>query len=115
MGNLKALSKAYAVARGDRKLELARELVRVASKHSLAEPFWEKVRELGLKPGFVKDALHLLEEKGEVRIKRSVDGRNLYVLTLREIRRNPVRLDRWINLRSSSGGRTDARPRRRGR
>ena len=52
----------------------------------------------------IKDALRFLEERGEVRIKRSVDGRRLYVSTLKDIRENPVRLDRWLPISKKPPG-----------
>ncbi|WP_456368352.1 hypothetical protein [Thermococcus sp.] len=92
--------KRFRIARGDEKEKLANELIREVAKLSHEEPFWESVKKLGLKPDAVKEAMLYLEEKGRIEIKRSSDGRRLWVLTLRDIRRNPVKLDRWLGLTS---------------
>jgi len=89
----------YRLARGREKVELAKELVNELARHSQREPFWEAVRELGLKPERVKEVMLFLEEEGEIEIRRSSDGKRLWVLTLRAIRRNPVKLDRWLALK----------------
>ena len=93
----------YRLARGKEKLKLAHELVKELARHSNKEPFWGEVRKLGLKPDRVKRVMLFLEENGELEIKRSVDGRRLWVLTLRDIKRNPVRLDRWLTLKRPPG------------
>jgi len=89
--------KLYRLARGDEKVRLAWELVRELG--ALESPFWETVRKLGLKPENVKELLLFLEEEGEIEIRRSSDGKRLWVLTLRAIRRHPVKLDRWLALK----------------
>ena len=95
------VSKLYALFRveKERKLELAREIVRELARYSREEPFWEAIRKLGLKPEHVKEVMLFLEENGEIEIRRSSDGKRLWVLTLRDIRRNPVKLDRWLALK----------------
>ncbi|ASJ00212.1 hypothetical protein [Thermococcus gorgonarius] len=80
----------------DVKIKRSWKIVREASRYSLSGNFWEEVKRASLKEKEIKNALVLLEEAGEIRIKRAKDGRKLYVLTLRDIRRNPVKLDRWL-------------------
>ncbi|QDA31435.1 hypothetical protein FH039_07250 [Thermococcus indicus] len=97
--SLKVLAKLYRVAKGDEKVERAWELVREAARYSLHEPYWGFLREnFDVRAEEVKEALRFLEERGELQIKRSIDGRRLYVSTLKDIRENPVRLDRWLGL-----------------
>ncbi|ASJ13699.1 hypothetical protein [Thermococcus radiotolerans] len=97
--SLKTLAKLYRVARGDEKVERAWKLVREAARYSNREPYWDFLkRNFDVRAEDVKDALRFLEEKGELQIKRSVDGKRLYVSTLKDIRENPVRLDRWLGL-----------------
>ncbi|NJE10734.1 hypothetical protein [Thermococcus sp. MAR1] len=97
--NLKTLAKLYRVARGDEKVERAWKLVREAARYSNREPYWEFLKQnFDVRAEDVKDALRFLEEKGELQIKRSIDGKRLYVSTLKDIRENPVRLDRWLRL-----------------
>ncbi|ASI98970.1 hypothetical protein [Thermococcus celer] len=96
---LKTLARLYRVARGDEKVGLAWGLVREAARYSTHEPYWDYLREsFDVRAKEIKDALLFLEGRGEVEIKRSADGRRLYVSTLKDIRRNPVRLDRWLGL-----------------
>ena len=92
--------KRFRFAKNGEKDRLANELIREVARLSHEEPFWEAVRKLGLKPEAVKEVMLYLEERGEIEIKRASDGRKLWVLTLRDIRRNPVRLDRWLVLTS---------------
>jgi len=100
MGNmLTGIYRKYRLAKGEMKRELARKLVVELARYSHREPFWETVRELGLKPDHVKEVMLFLEENGEIEIRRSSDGKRLWVLTLRDIRRNPVKLDRWLALK----------------
>nr|WP_297510548.1 hypothetical protein [Thermococcus sp.] len=96
------LVKRFRVSRNEEeKVRLSWKLVRLVARYTREEPFWDFVREhLKLKPEVVKEAMLFLEEKGELEIKRSVDGRRLYVSTLKDIRKNPVRLDRWLGLTS---------------
>ncbi|WP_297437040.1 hypothetical protein [Thermococcus sp.] len=97
--NLKTLTKLYRVVLGDEKVERAWELVRKVARYSNREPYWEFLKQnFEVRAEDVKDALRFLEEKGEIQIKRSVDGRRLYVSTLKDIRKNPVKLDRWLGL-----------------
>jgi len=97
--SLKTLAKLYRVAKGDEKVERAWKLVREAAKYSTREPYWEFLKKsFDVRAEDIKDALRFLEEKGEVQIKRSIDGKRLYVSTLKDIRENPVKLDRWLRL-----------------
>ncbi|WP_010477109.1 hypothetical protein [Thermococcus zilligii] len=80
----------------DTKIKRAWRIVREASMYSLSGNFWEEVKKAGLNEDEIKNALVLLEEAGEIRIRRGQDGRKLYVLTLRDIRRNPIKLDKWL-------------------
>ncbi|NJE62418.1 hypothetical protein [Thermococcus sp. 21S7] len=97
--SLKTLVKLYRVARGDEKVGLAWKLVREAARYSIHEPYWEFLKKsFDVRAEDIKDALRFLEEHGEVQIKRSIDGKRLYVSTLKDIRENPVRLDRWLGL-----------------
>ncbi|MBP1911003.1 hypothetical protein [Thermococcus stetteri] len=94
---LKDLVKKFKVARGNERREVAWALVREAARFSTREPYWEFLRsEFGVNPNHIKDAMIFLEEIGELEIKRSADGRRLWVMTLRDIKRNPVKLDRWL-------------------
>jgi hypothetical protein len=96
---LKELVKKYKVAQGERKKEAAWAVVKEASRFSTREPYWEFIRsELGVSPNHIKEAMAFLEELGELEIKRSVDGKRLWVMTLRDIKRNPVKLDRWLSI-----------------
>ena len=98
---LKRLLKKYKASHGRERISAAWELIREAAKYSRREPYWEFLRrEFGVKPEEIKDAMKFLEEEGELEIHRSVDGRHLWVSTLKDIRENPVRLDRWLILTS---------------
>jgi len=91
--------KSYRTSRGQEKINSAWRLVRAVAIYSRKEPYWEFLKkEFGVRAEDVKDALRFLEEKGELQIKRSIDGKRLYVSTLKDIRENPVRLDRWLGL-----------------
>lgn len=96
------LVKRLKVSRDEKeKIKLSWKLVKLVARHAREEPFWNFVREnLKVKPEAVKESMLFLEEKGELRIKRSVDGRHLYVSTLKNIRDKPIRLDRWLGLTS---------------
>jgi len=96
--NLQRTFALFKIEKGERKRELAWILVRELAK-GYREPFWDFVRNLNLRPEQVKEVMRFLEENGELEIKRSTDGRRLWVLTLKDIKRNPVRLDRWLMLR----------------
>ncbi len=97
--SLKARVKLYRVSKGRDKVERAWELVREAAKYSNREPYWEFLKKnFDVRPEDIKEALRYLEEHGEVQIKRSIDGKRLYVSTLKDIRENPVKLDRWLRL-----------------
>ncbi|WP_054841615.1 hypothetical protein [Thermococcus peptonophilus] len=97
---LRELVKKYKVARGEKKREAAWAIVREAARFSTVEPYWEFIRGEfgGVNPSHIKDAMRFLEEiGGELEIKRSADGKRLWVMTLRDIKRNPVKLDRWLS------------------
>ena len=97
--SLRTLVKLYRVAKGEEKVDRAWRLVREAARYAGREPYWDFLKNtFDVRAEDVKDALRLLEEAGEVQIKRSVDGRRLYVSTLKDIRENPVRLDRWLSI-----------------
>jgi len=98
--SLREIAKRFKVARNGERVTLAWQLVRELAKFSREEPFWEFVRGLGLKPETAKEAMLFLEERGELDIKRSRDGKRLWVSTLRDIRENPIKLDRWLKLTS---------------
>ncbi|MCD6372512.1 MAG: hypothetical protein J7L37_03035 [Thermococcus sp.] len=99
--SLKTLIKHYRVAKGEEKVEWAWKLVREAARHSNHEPYWEFIKKsFDVRAEDVKEALRFIEERGELQIKRSIDGRRLYVSTLKNIRENPVSLDRWLGLTS---------------
>ena len=89
----------YHVAKGEEKKKLAHGLIMELARHSSRKPFWDEVKKLGLTPDKVKEVMLFLEGSGEIEIKRSSDGRRLWVLTLRDIKRNPVKLDRWLALK----------------
>ncbi|WP_297421689.1 hypothetical protein [Thermococcus sp.] len=96
---LKTLTKLYRVSHGSEKARIAWKLIKEAAKHSNHEPYWDFLKEaFGVKMEEVKDALRFLEEMRELQVKRSVDGKRLYVSTLKDIRENPVRLDRWLSI-----------------
>jgi|GEM_PF-728410 len=98
---LRRLLKRYRTARGEEKVRAAWELIRAAARYSRHEPYWEFLKgEFGVRPEEIKEALRFLEEEGEIEVHRSVDGRHLWVSTLKDIRENPVRLDRWLRLTS---------------
>lgn len=89
--------KRFKLARGDDRVKHAWEVVKVASRHSLKEPFWRTIREtFGVREKDVKEIMRFLEEKKELRILRSSDGKRLYVSTLRKIRKAPKTLDEWL-------------------
>jgi len=100
---MREIAKKYRASRGEERLFWAWKLVRSAASLSDVQRFWEEIKNLGVKEGDVKDALRFLEEIGELRIKRSIDGRRLYVSTLKGIRRNPSTLDRWIRRAKPQG------------
>lgn len=107
-----AVSKAYRAAKGEEKLKFVWELVKSVVRHSARESFWKSVKTLGIRQDEVKGALKLLEESGELEIKCSIDGRHLYVSTLKRIQRDPVRLDRWLTPQFGAEGRTPSPSRR---
>lgn len=97
--SLRTLVKLYKVSKGGEKIRNAWALVREAAKYSHNEPYWDFLREtFDVRAEEIKDAMCFLEESGELKIKRSVDGKRLYVSTLKDIKENPVRLNRWLRL-----------------
>lgn len=98
-GKVKPLFKAYLAARDGKKVELAHRLALELASYT-AGRFWDGVAALGLRERDVKALLSFLEERGKLRIRRGRDGRRLYVLTLRELRKSPVKLDEWLRPRA---------------
>ena len=97
--SLRTLVKLYRVAKDEEKVKRAWRLVREAARYAEGEPYWKFLKEnFEVRADEIKDALRFLEESGELQIKRSIDGRRLYVSTLKDIRENPVRLDRWLSI-----------------
>jgi len=92
--------KRFRLARDDEeRVRLAWQLVRELARYSREEPFWDSIREMfGLRAETVKEIMFFLEERGKLDIKRSVDGKRLWISTLKDIKENPVRLDRWLGL-----------------
>ncbi|WP_324736160.1 hypothetical protein VFC49_03305 [Thermococcus sp. SY098] len=89
--------KKFRVVRGYEKIKIAWKVIRGAAKYSNKEPFWEFLRkEFGIKDREIKEIMLFLEEVGELEIKRSQDGKRLYVSTLKDIKENPVKLDQWL-------------------
>jgi len=95
---IKVLFKAYLAARGNEKVELAHRLAIELAGYT-ADRFWDRVAAAGLRERDVKGLLSFLDGRGKLRIRRGRDGRRLYVLTLRELRKNPVKLDEWLRPR----------------
>ncbi len=59
--------------------------------------FWGCLKaRTGIREDRIKEVMLYLEEIGELKIMRSIDGRRLYVSTLRGVRRAPVKLDEWL-------------------
>ncbi len=99
MPRLRALVKHFKIAKGKDKKRLAWKVVKEAARYSRIEPYWDFLKErFDVRDRDVKEALLFLEEEGELEIIRSRDGRKLYVSTLKDIRENPVKLDRWLKL-----------------
>ncbi|AEC52459.1 hypothetical protein PNA2_1544 [Pyrococcus sp. NA2] len=91
--------KKFKVSSGERKISAAREILNELIKLAGEGHYWEIVeKELGIKEGEAKEVLLFLEEMGEIRIRKAKNGRRLYVLTLKLLKRNPVTLDRWVNI-----------------
>ncbi|AEH24627.1 hypothetical protein [Pyrococcus yayanosii] len=94
---MKKLVKLFKMTRGEEKIKVGRKILRELAKFSYEEPFWKAVTEkLGISERDVKDIMLFLEDAGVLRIRKSRDGRRLYVLTLRELREHPVTLDKWL-------------------
>lgn len=89
--------KKFKVVKGNEKIKIAWKVIRSAAKYSNREPFWEFLREqFGIKDREIKEIMLFLEEAGELEIKRSQDGKRLYVSTLKDIKENPIKLDQWL-------------------
>lgn len=94
---MKEAIKRFKLAHGDGKVRCAWEVVREASRNSLKEPFWKTIKDtFGVRENEVKEIMRFLEEKNELQILRSSDGKRLYVSTLRKIRNAPKTLDEWL-------------------
>ncbi|USS40540.1 hypothetical protein NF865_09620 [Thermococcus aggregans] len=89
--------KKFKLSRGNEKIKIAWSIIRKAAKYAHVEPYWDFLKEnFGIKEKDIKEIMRFLEENGELEIHRSVDGKRLYVSTLKDIKENPVRLDRWL-------------------
>ncbi|NJE07916.1 hypothetical protein E3E31_05170 [Thermococcus sp. M39] len=89
--------KKFKVARGNEKIKTAWRIIRNTAKYSNREPFWEFLQEqFGIRDREIKEIMLFLEETNELKIKRSQDGKRLYVSTLKDIKENPVKLDQWL-------------------
>ncbi|WP_048151621.1 hypothetical protein [Palaeococcus ferrophilus] len=94
---MKGAIKRFKLARGDERVRYAWEVVREVSRHSLNEPFWKTLKDtFGVREGDVKEIMRFLEERNELQILRSSDGKRLYVSTLKKIRNAPKTLDEWL-------------------
>ncbi|MCD6559023.1 MAG: hypothetical protein J7K57_04010 [Palaeococcus sp.] len=88
----------FRLAKGSEKIKIAWVIVKRASRYSYEEPFWQFLkRKFNVREMEIKEIMRFLEEKGELEILRSRDGKHLYVSTLKKISRNPVTLDKWLN------------------
>lgn len=97
MPTLRALVRHFKIAKGREKKKLAWKVVKEAARYSRIEPYWDFLkRNFDVRERDIKEAMLFLEENGELEIMRSLDGRRLYVSTLKDIRENPVKLDRWL-------------------
>ncbi|RLF78510.1 hypothetical protein DRN34_01930 [Thermococci archaeon] len=89
--------KKFKLSRGDKKIKVAWSIIKKIAKYSHAEPYWDFLKEnFGIREKDIKEIMRFLEESGELEIHRSVDGKRLYVSTLKDIKENPVKLDRWL-------------------
>ena len=89
--------KRFKVAKGNEKTRIAWRVIRSAARYSNREPFWEFLRDqFGIKDREIKEIMLFLEEANELKIKRSHDGKRLYVSTLKDIKENPIKLDQWL-------------------
>ncbi len=101
MPTLRALVRYFKIAKGREKRKLAWKVVKEAARYSRTEPYWDFLKKnFDVRERDIKEAMLFLEEIGELEIMRSLDGRRLYVSTLKDIRENPVKLDRWLKLTS---------------
>ncbi len=97
MPTLRALVRHFKIAKGKDRKRLAWKVVKEAARYSRTEPYWDFLKKnFDIKAKDIKDAMLFLEENGELEIMRSVDGKRLYVSTLKDIRENPIKLDRWL-------------------
>lgn len=92
--------KRFRVLRGENRVKVAWKVVREVAKLSGSEPFWNKLREsYDIKEKEIKEIMRFLEESNELEIKRSKDGKRLYVSTLKGIKDHPLTLERWIRVK----------------
>lgn len=60
----------------------------------MVELYWEFIcGEFGVNFSYIKDVMRFFEEIGEFEIKCFVDGKRLWVMILRDIKRNLVKFD----------------------
>ncbi|AIF69339.1 hypothetical protein PAP_04640 [Palaeococcus pacificus DY20341] len=87
----------FRLARGEEKVRVAWQVVKEASKYSHEEPFWEFLKKkFNVKASEIKEIMRFLEKEGELEIKRSKDDKRLYVSTLKDIKKHPVTLEKWL-------------------
>ncbi len=99
MPSLRALIRHFKISKGKNRKKLAWKVVKEAARYSRIEPYWDFLkRNFDVKEKDIKEAMLFLEEEGELEIIRSLDGKRLYVSTLKDIRENPIKLDRWLKL-----------------
>lgn len=74
----------FKTSTGSVKASIAKSILKELIKFSGEEPYWERVEgELKIKEYEAKEVLLFLESIGEIKIRRSKNGRRLYVLTLK--------------------------------
>ena len=96
-GAMKKEIKRFKITKGDERVKVAWKLIREIAKFSRSGPFWKFLEEnFGIKEKDVKEIMRFLEEAGELEMHRSIDGKRLYVSTLKDIKDNPIKLDRWL-------------------
>ncbi len=97
MRGMKEEMSKFKLSKGEEKIKAAWSIIRKVAKYSHTEPYWDFLREnFGIREKDVKEIMRFLEEVGELEIHRSVDEKRLYVSTLKDIKENPVKLDRWL-------------------
>jgi hypothetical protein len=93
--------KRFKVLRGEDRVKIAWKVVREVAKLSDSEPFWNKLKEsYSIKEKDIKEIMRFLEESNELEIKRSRDGKRLYVSTLKGIKEHPLTLEKWIKVKT---------------